>query len=56
MPEEERKAVGQKARDYVLSEFSYDKTIDMWHDSLLNLVNKWKEDKPKLWTINEVQV
>ncbi len=55
LPDADRKALGQKAKDYVMSEFSYQKTIDLWHESLLNLVNQWKTDKPKLWTINEVR-
>jgi len=43
MPKEDRKALGQKARDYVLSEFSLDTTIDLWHNSLSKLVSDWKE-------------
>ena len=54
MSSDDRKALGKKARDYVLSEFAYQKTIDLWHDSLLNLVKEWEEDKPKLWTLEEV--
>ena len=45
MPNEEREALGAKARDYVLSEFSYQKTIDLWHDSLIELVENWKKGK-----------
>ena len=56
MPEKDRKQLGQKARDYVLSEFSYQKTIDLWHDSLLKLVTEWKEEKPKLWSLEEVVI
>lgn len=55
MGPEERKVLGKKARDYVLSEFAYDKTVDLWHNSLLELVNKWK-NKPQLWSIDEVKV
>ena len=41
----ERKKLGDKAREYVLSQFSLDNTIDMWHDSLSKLVKDWKEGK-----------
>ena len=40
---EGRKELGQKARNYALSEFGYQKTIDLWHDSLLDLLENWKE-------------
>ncbi len=56
LPEDERKALGAKARDYVLSEFDHQTTIDLWHDSLLGLVNDWKTKKPKLWDLSEVTV
>ena len=49
----DRKALGNKARDYVLSEFSYQKTVDFWHESLTNLVENWKTDH-KSWTCEEV--
>lgn len=45
LPKEEREALGQKAREYVLSEFALQDTIDAWHNSLLKLVNDWKDNK-----------
>jgi glycosyltransferase involved in cell wall biosynthesis len=45
LPKEDRKNLGKKARDYVQSEFSMQKTIDSWHETLLKLVNDWKEGK-----------
>ena len=42
MSSNERKALGIKAREYVMSEFSMQTTIDMWHESLLKLSNNWK--------------
>ena len=45
MEDAERKKLGDKAREYVLSQFSLDDTIDMWHDSLSKLVKDWKEGK-----------
>ena len=44
MPDEERKKVGDKAKEYALSEFSYQKTIDMWDESLDNILDNWKYD------------
>ena len=42
MGEEKRKELGKKAREYVRSEFSYQKTVDLWHDSLEDTINNWK--------------
>ena len=42
MPDKERKALGQKARKYVQSEFSLSKTIDMWDETLTNLIENWE--------------
>ena len=44
MTSEERKSLGKKARSYVQSEFALQTTIDLWHDSLLDLVNNYKKD------------
>lgn len=54
MDPQERRALGQKARDYVMSEFSHQKTIDLWHDSLLKLVEGWKEKRPQRWTLEDL--
>lgn len=40
----ERRALGDKARNYVASEFSYQKTIDMWHDTLSDTIQNWKQN------------
>ena len=45
MTPDERKLLGKKARDYVMSEFPIQKTIDSWHDTLLKLVEDWKQGK-----------
>ena len=42
MTAEERKALGQKARDYVLSEFAFQDTIDRWDETLNDLIENWK--------------
>jgi len=44
MGEEKRKELGKKAREYVRSEFSYQKTVDLWHDSLTETINNWKSE------------
>jgi len=41
MPSEERLALGEKAREYVQQEFSMQKTIDLWDESLTKLVEDW---------------
>jgi len=43
MPEDERLALGEKSRQYALSEFSEGKTIDLWHESLHDVCDNWKE-------------
>lgn len=54
MPKSELKKLGTKSRDYVLSEFRHQDTIDEWDRTLTELVHKWKNDKPKSWTFSEV--
>ena len=46
---EERSKVGQKARDYVLSEFSLEKTIDLWDKSMLDLLDKWENNRESVY-------
>jgi glycosyltransferase involved in cell wall biosynthesis len=45
MSKQEREKLGQKAMEYVQEEFAMQKTIDLWHDSLLKLVEDWREGK-----------
>jgi glycosyltransferase involved in cell wall biosynthesis len=54
MPTEERKSLGKKARDYVMSEFGHQKTIDDWHETLLSLVESWNKKKPPQWKVQEI--
>ena len=51
MPEKERKALGKKAHDYATSEFSYEKMVDLWHESLKETYKTWRE-KYKRWEIS----
>lgn len=50
MSKEKRDKLGQKAREYVLSEFSLQKTIDEWDRTLLKLVEEHKENPKPRWT------
>jgi len=43
MDEEEFAALGNKAKEYVKSEFSIQSTVDKWHNSLKTLVDNWRE-------------
>ena len=49
---EARAELGQKARNYVMSEFALQNTVDLWHDSLTDLLNNWKKNY-KPWEIKE---
>lgn len=47
-----RKRLGKKAKKYVQSEFNYQKTIDMWHDSMLETIEKFKKhNKRYSWSV-----
>jgi glycosyltransferase involved in cell wall biosynthesis len=41
---EKRKTVGTKAREYVLSEFNLETTVNRWHETLWDLCENWKID------------
>lgn len=49
---EKRKEIGQKARRYVKSDFNLQKTIDMWHETLVDLCQTWKNKKR--WSLEEI--
>jgi glycosyltransferase involved in cell wall biosynthesis len=55
MSSKERKDLGQKSRDYVLSEFGLQATIDKWDDSLTKLIEEWRNNKPSQWKLQEVK-
>ena len=44
MGHEKRRMLGDKARQYVESEFALKDTIDLWHESLWNLTENYKHD------------
>ena len=51
MGPEGRKVLGEKARNYALSEFSSEATIDAWHNTLNKLIDDWKEKKAGNWKV-----
>jgi len=53
LPEKKKKKLGEKARDYVLSEFAYQDTVDKWHETMKDLVENWK-DEYKSWECIEI--
>ena len=40
-----RKELGQRAREYALSEFGYQKTVDLWHDTMLKTIQEFPYKK-----------
>jgi hypothetical protein len=50
IPAQERSNLRKKVRNYVQSEFNYQKTIDMWHESSINLIQNWKKERTN-WNI-----
>lgn len=46
-----RKKIGEKARAYVESEFSYQKTIDEWDRTLTELHENWQQKKNRTWEV-----
>ena len=56
MPQDEREKLGEKARCYAHSEFNHQKTIDLWHESLLEIVTLWKTSKPRRWELSEISI
>ena len=52
---EEMEALSKKVQEYVKSEFAYQNTIDLWHDSLSKLVDDWRENKHKnRWSLEKI--
>ena len=48
MPDEKKSSLRKKVKDYVSSEFSYQKTIDEWDRTLTDLMDNWKNNR-KTW-------
>ena len=54
MKKKERIKLGQKARQYALSEFSYQKTIDEWDKTMLKTIKDYKHSPRKTWEVKEI--
>jgi glycosyltransferase involved in cell wall biosynthesis len=52
MSPEDREALGRKSRDYALSEFNLQNTIDDWDRTLTELTDNWQSNKSN-WSITE---
>lgn len=50
---EARKQLGQKARDYALSEFGYQKVVDLWNETMIKTIMEFKYNK-KNFTVTEL--
>ena len=48
-----RRKLGVKARKYVQEEFSYDKTVDIWHDSMNDTIKNWRTNR-KRWVCKTI--
>lgn len=46
-----RKRLRSKVLKYAQQEFSYQKTVDLWHDSLLNTIENFKSKKQNNWDV-----
>ena len=51
---ERRKMVGNKAKDYVDSEFNLDTTVNRWHETLTELCDNWHSTHKK-WSLEEIK-
>jgi glycosyltransferase involved in cell wall biosynthesis len=50
------KTLGEKARQYALSEFNHDNMINQWHNTLTDLIDNFQSNKIKTWTLNQIEV
>jgi glycosyltransferase involved in cell wall biosynthesis len=44
MGSKKRKEIGLKAKSYVESEYAYQKTIDLWHETLKTMIENWDKN------------
>jgi len=45
MKPEKRKKLSNRVLKYVSEEFGYQKTIDLWHDSMIQALEKFKSER-----------
>jgi glycosyltransferase involved in cell wall biosynthesis len=49
LDEKSRKKLSFKVKKYAKEEFSYEKTIDMWHDSIDYTITNWKKKRQNIY-------
>ena len=52
MSDAEKQSLRLKVQKYAHDAFSYDKTIQDWHDTAANLISSWKTNKRTSYTMN----
>ena len=52
MNEKEKQDLSKKVKSYVDSEFSYNKTISLWHESMVDTIENWKSSYTR-WSMEE---
>jgi glycosyltransferase involved in cell wall biosynthesis len=50
---DEKNDLRKKVRDYALSEFSYQKTVDDWHQTMKDTIENWRSTY-KRWEVKEI--
>tara|TARA_Y100000310_G_scaffold343167_1_gene449608 strand:+ start:8417 stop:9661 length:1245 start_codon:yes stop_codon:yes gene_type:complete len=45
---EGRSKLGNKAREYAQSEFSFQKTVDLWHETMSRTISTWKNEYARI--------
>ncbi len=52
MSEKDRKALSRKVKDYADTQFNHQKTVDDWHESMIETIEKFSDRKN--WSIEEI--
>ena len=52
MTDQEKRALSRKVKSYADTEFSHQKTVDSWHDSMIQVIEDFKNIKK--WQIEEI--
>ena len=52
MSDQEKRVLSRKVKSYADTEFSHQKTIDCWHNSMINVIEEFKNIKN--WQIEEI--
>jgi glycosyltransferase involved in cell wall biosynthesis len=53
MTPDEKRALREKVRNYAMSEFSYQKTVDDWHSTMKDAIENWKS-RHSAWEVKEL--